>query len=163
MKYPKKPAIELNEQEQEILEEISKAHSMEQRLVTRARIILSIAKGEKKQKISTQEGVTRKVVYEWYDRWLDSREKRLAIEANNRKEYKKVIEKILSDEERSGAPPVFTAEEVCNIVALSCQAPESLGLPFTTWTPESLREEVLNRGIVSSISVSSVRRFLKRK
>jgi putative transposase len=55
----------------------------------------------------------------------------------------------------------FTAEQVCQIMALACQKPEDLDLPFTTWTPSELARTAVKQGIVASISPASVGRFLK--
>jgi len=46
---------------------------------------------------------------------------------------------------------------------MSCQKPDDLGLPFSHWTPELLKYEAIKRGIVSTISTSLVRVFLKRE
>jgi putative transposase len=77
------------------------------------------------------------------------------------KEFRQGIEAILADPPRPGAPLTFTAAQVCQIMALSCQQPEALGVPFTTWTPAELARSVGQQGIVSSISPASVGRFLK--
>ena len=77
------------------------------------------------------------------------------------KSYLAWIERIFSDEPRSGAPAKFETEQVVQIVALACQDPEGAGLPITHWTPKELATEAIKRGIVQSISPRSVERFLK--
>ena len=162
MKYSKKAELNLRERERSLLEKISNSHVYSQRLVTRSKIILGVSSGEKKQNISDSVGVSRKIVYKWYDRWLaSSAALESSVEANQR-DFKKLIFDILSDQPRPGAPGTFTAEQVCKIVALSCETPESLGLPISQWTPTDLARLVVERGIVDSISPASVGRFLKR-
>ena len=77
------------------------------------------------------------------------------------KALKRVVEEALSDEPRPGAPPRFTPEQIVQIVALACEMPEDSGRPISDWTPRELKEEVVKRGIVETISVRSVGRFLK--
>ena len=81
--------------------------------------------------------------------------------AETKAKSRPMIEKILADLPRPGAPPIFTAEQVCQLMALACRKPEELGLPFTTWTPSELARSAVQEGIVTSISSASVGRFLK--
>jgi len=68
----------------------------------------------------------------------------------------------LADEARSGKPPTFSAEQICQIIAIACEEPALSGRPITEWTPRELADEVSKRQIVSRISASQVWRFLKR-
>jgi len=47
------------------------------------------------------------------------------------------------------------------IITVACEPPEKSGRPVTHWTPRELTDEVIKRGIVASISVRQVGRFLK--
>ncbi len=38
------------------------------------------------------------------------------------------------DEPRQGAPVKFTAEQVVQIMALACEAPQVCGLPISQWS-----------------------------
>jgi putative transposase len=71
------------------------------------------------------------------------------------------IEDVLSDNPRSGRPGTFVPDQVARILAVACEPPENSGRPVTHWTPRELAEEVVARGIVPSISVRHVGRFLK--
>ncbi len=62
---------------------------------------------------------------------------------------------------RSGVPPKFTAEQLTQIIAVACEEPEESGRPVTHWTPRELTEEVIQRGIVESISPRHIDRILK--
>jgi len=85
------------------------------------------------------------------------------IESESPRKLRIAIEKVLSDERRRGAPPKFKVEQVAAIIALSCEEPEKLGYPFSHWTPELLRVEAIKLGIVDSISLRQIGRFLKRE
>jgi transposase len=47
------------------------------------------------------------------------------------------------------------------ILAVACEPPEKSGRPITHWTAHELADEVIKRGIVPSISVTQVGRYLR--
>ena len=100
---------------------------------------------------------------DWRKRWLNKRAKLEAAQAvgGEEKALKRVIEEALKDEPHTGAPPRFTAEQIIQIVAVACEKPEDSGRAVSNWTPREVKEEVVKRGIVETISVRSVGRFLK--
>jgi putative transposase len=161
MKYPKKPPIVLTERERAVLENLAHSRTLERRCGERATIILRLAEGRPKQAIAQEVHLTRRIVYLWYDRWLASQDRLRGAHEASDKEFRHLIEEILADRPRPGTPPTFAAEQVCQLIALACQKPEHLGLPFTTWTPSELARTAVKQGIVSSISPASVGRFLK--
>ena len=56
---------------------------------------------------------------------------------------------VLCDDPRSGRKPIFTAEQVAQIIAVACEKPsEASERPVTHWTPRELADEVIQRGIV---------------
>lgn len=67
---------------------------------------------------------------------------------------------MLSDAPRPGAPERFTAEQVASILAVACESPKLSDRPINRWTHRELRDEVVKRGIVESISVAQVGRYL---
>jgi hypothetical protein len=73
---------------------------------------------------------------------------------------REAILEALSDAPRPGAPATFTATQVAQIVALACESPKLSGRPITRWTHRELRDEVIKRKIVDSISVAQVGRYL---
>lgn len=92
----------------------------------------------------------------WRKRWLSASEK---LEACDKpKALRELIESTLSDAPRPGAEPSFTPEEVCALIALSCETPPE---HLSEWSRTTLAEEAVKRGIVKSISPTSVGRFLK--
>ena len=59
-----------------------------------------------------------------------------------------------------GAPALFPPEIVLEIKALACQLPKDLGLPFSRLTRDEIARQAVKRGIVASISGSTVWRWL---
>ena len=85
----------------------------------------------------------------------------MAIECRETQaEFRRVIEGVLSDAPRSGWTGSYTAEQVTQILAVACEPPEQSGRPIHRWTHRELADEVVCRGIVPSISVSQVGRYL---
>jgi transposase len=66
----------------------------------------------------------------------------------------------LRDSSRSGRPIIFTAEQVVQIIAMACEVKDDSDSQVSHWTWGDLAAEAVNRKIVTSISVSSVGRFL---
>ena len=107
-------------------------------------------------------GVGRPMVVLWRGRWADAAERLAEIESEkDDKELRSAIRKVLDDSPRSGCPTTFTPEQICQIMALACEATEDSDRPICEWTNRELADEVIKRGIVESISVRSVGRFLK--
>jgi hypothetical protein len=90
---------------------------------------------------------------------LDAAQQRAA----SAKDLEKLLVGILSDEDRCGAPPKFSPEQIARIIALACEVPAESGLPISHWTPPELAREAIKRGIVDSISPRQVDRFLARR
>lgn len=141
--------IILTEDERSELERLIRSHSTPQQLARRARMVVLLADGAGVGETADELKVWRKGVSTWRARWL-------AAAAGT-----PVVER-LSDAPRSGAPARITAEQICAIVALACEAPEASDLPFTHWSEQALADEAMRRGIVDRISQRSVGRILKR-
>ena len=58
--------------------------------------------------------------------------------------------------------PEITAEQRCQIAALTCEAPSKAGRPISQWTGREIAEEVRARGIVKQISPRHAGRLLKK-
>ena len=74
---------------------------------------------------------------------------------------RRAVEQVLRDEPRAGSSGKFTPEQVVAILALACEPPEKSGRPITHWTAKELADEAVERGIVPSISVAQVGRYLR--
>lgn len=58
-------------------------------------------------------------------------------------------------------PPEFTAEQICEIVALACRKPEEFDIPISQWSHRDLADAAVEHDIVESISPSHVGRLLR--
>ena len=66
----------------------------------------------------------------------------------------------LRDLPRSGRPKVFTDVQAAEVKAMACQLPAESDVPLSRWSSTDLAAEAVSRGIVDSISASTVRRWL---
>lgn len=154
--------IEMTENQKQILMEISRSTQTAHAEVVRAKIILLRYAGESSRKIVEKVGCHRNTVTKWCKRWQGEQGRLAEAEKETEKKmYKEIVRLTLIDEERSGRPSKFTAEQLCEIIAVACQPPEELGYPITHWTPNELAIEVVKQKIVESISVRHIGRFLK--
>lgn len=132
-------------------------------LIERCSIVLLSADGMSNTEQGRLLGIDRQRARRWRTRWAEN-EERLAEaerEGASDKDLSKLLRELLSDELRPGAPPTFTAEQLAQIIAVACEALEEGGRPVTHWTPRELADEVIQRGIVESISPRHVDRLLK--
>jgi transposase len=131
-------------------------------MVTRSKIILMADDGLNNQCIADGLHLHVQTPRRWRNRWAEAAQQLKELEADlDDKALCAHIEEVLSDEARSGAPATFTAEQICQLVALSCEPPEASGRASTQWTHAELADEAIQRQIVTSISPRSVGRFLK--
>jgi transposase len=137
-------------------------HQIAQCLVWRIEIVLLAAKGYSNSKIARRVGKDRHTVRLWRARWVEARPVLEAARAKkvSKRELVKLLEAILSDAYRSGAPAKFTAEQLAKVIAVACEPPEQSDRPITHWTARELADEVVKRYIVDSISVRTVGRLL---
>ena len=154
--------ITITERQQEILRSFSRSVTAPSRLRQRASIIILAFDGLLNQEIAHRVGLTHRQVGRWRRRWANAWNQLIDIECcESRADLRRAIEAILSDEPRPGAPAKFTAEQVTQILAVACEPPEKSGRPITHWTAHELTDEVIQRGIVASISPSQVSRYLR--
>jgi transposase len=153
--------IMLTEQQEIILRRIHCSTTASQRLVQRVHIILLAFAGSLNVDIANIVGLARKQVGVWRRRWQQSFDALVAIECRETQaEFRRAIEDILSDAPRSGSPGRFTAEQVTQVLAVACEEPKQSGRPVDRWTHRELADEIIDRKIVPSISVSQVGRYL---
>jgi transposase len=154
--------ITITESQQEILRIFSRSTTAPSRLRQRASIIMLAFDGLLNEDIAERIGLTHRQVGRWRRRWANAWNRLIDIECGeSRAALRRAIEAVLSDEPRPGAPAKFTPEQVTQILAVACEPPEKSGRPITHWTALELTDEVLARGIVSSISPSQVSRYLR--
>jgi len=156
------PKIDLSARSRKIVEEIARQRSTEYRLVIRALLLLAMADGIGNHELARRHKMDRAVVRKWRNRWVDLVVKLQNAEASeiSDQELRDLIVTGLSDLPRSGTPPKFTAEQIVQIIAVSCEDPVESHRPVSHWTPSELADEVVKRQIVESISLASAWRFL---
>jgi putative transposase len=160
MPIPRAKDIQLTAREEGLLEHIQRSAKAAQWLVQRSAIILKAGSGATSSRIADEQAIRRDTVQRWRDRWYASQGQR--EQAQDDKALRQVIEQVLGDAGRSGAPAKFTAQQVVQIVAIACEDPQQCGYPTSHWTPKDIAVEAVKRGIVEHISERQVGRFLKR-
>ncbi len=153
MKGPKPPAVNLSDAEREGLEKLIKAHTTEQQLVPRARIVLAASQGLNNAQVARELHITVDTARQWRDRWL-------ALQPIPVSELK--IAERLQDLPRSGKPSAISADQLCQIEALACEKPEQSERPISQWSGREIADEILKRGILTHISPRHAARLLKR-
>lgn len=151
------PLIELCPEQRTLLEGLARSRESAHSLVQRAQIVLRAADGEYNKSIAHALNLGEESVGQWRRRWANAQHE-LAALANQPKRLRTEVERILSDQPRSGSPGDFSAEQICQIVALACETPPP---PLTHWTRNDLVRETIARGIAETISASTIGRFLK--
>lgn len=163
MRGPKPTPLTLSARHQAILERLTRRHTSPQSLVRRAQIVLAAAQGANNSQIAERLDLHRETVRIWRERWLGEAARLDDVEAAGADEaaLTNLVQDLLADLPRPGAPDTFTAEQVVEIVALGCTPPPEAQRPTTHWTPRELADEAIKRKLVSAISPRSVGRFLK--
>lgn len=154
--------VVITERQQELLRTLARSSTCSQGVALRARIILLAFEGYNNEEIAAEVGLGRHQVGLWRLRWQQVWERLTVVECcESPAEFRAAVMETLSDEPRPGVTPTFTPEQITQILAVACTPPEQSGRPVTHWTPRELAEEVIQRGIVPSISARHVGRFLK--
>jgi transposase len=110
----------LSAAEQADIEHIARSRTAAARLVERAKIIWLAHRGHSVVEISQHLKVSEMTLARWWKRFNATGVAGLA------------------DERRSGRPPTYTPEEVSVVIATALTSPDSLGLPFASWTLDRL-------------------------
>jgi putative transposase len=137
-------------EQREVLEQLVRTHSTPQQLALRARMILDALAGVGVRESARELGVWPKTVRYWRKRWREADGKRSVCER-------------LTDAPRSGAPATFTPEQICAVVAMTCEKPSESERPISQWSQREIADEAMRRGLVPNISQRSVGRFLKKR
>ena len=116
--------------------------SGEHRDVLRARIVLAAADGASNAAIGRALGVCDDTVRKWRRRFCQH-----GLDG-------------LRDRPRTGRPRRFSATVVAEVKALACELPANRDVPLAKWSCPDLAVEAARRGVVDSVSASTVRRWL---
>jgi putative transposase len=161
LRGPKKVEILVTEKQRECLEKLIRRRSTPQYVVKRATLVLDSVEGLSNSEISRRLPLDRPQVVTWRGRWIQRYPELVLIEQEHPEELEAAILNTLRDRPRPGTPPTFTELQVLQIVAIACEDPSASNRPISHWTAREVRDEAIQRGIVPSISVQQVGRFLK--
>src|ERR1700693_508782 len=115
------PVTVLSEQ-REVLEQLVRTHSTPQQLAVRARIMLFAADGVGVRESAQRLEVWPRTVRRWRKRW------RQAADGAS-------VPERLADAPRPGAPETYTPEQICAIVAMTCEKPAASDRPISPLEP----------------------------
>ena len=111
----------LTSKERQAVKAVASSRTTEARLVERARIIELTAEGMNPTQVARELGISRPTVYTWIRRFnLQGTEG-------------------LEDQPRSGRPATYPPEQVAAVLAAAMTDPQTLGLPFGSWTLDRLQ------------------------
>lgn len=153
MPGPKPAKIELSETARQELEKLMARHTTGQQIAQRARIILKAAEGKNHAEIAAELKLSVDMATLWRQRWLELEP--IALDDLS-------VEERLEDLPRPGAPARLTADQICLMEQMACQAPEQTGRPISQWTGREIADELMKRGIVARISPRHAARLLKK-
>jgi transposase len=134
--------IELTDDERDRLEVLARHYSSPHRDVVRTKGVLLAAGGLSNEEIAVRLDIPRQIVSKWRKRFYEQRLPGLR------------------DRPRTGRPPAFSPEVVVAIKALACELPDTCGVPLSRWHAPDLARAAVERGIVASISGTTVWRWL---
>jgi putative transposase len=137
----------------ETLERLVARHTTGQQKAQRARIILKAGEGKNNTEIAKELTISVDMVALWRERWL-------TLTAVGWDDLS--VEERLEDLPRPGAPAGLSADQLCQIEQLACEAPEKAGRPISQWTGREIADELMKRGIVDHISRRHAARLLKK-
>ena len=144
-----------------MLQQLSRSTTVAFRLRQRAQLILLAFEKRLNRDIAETVQLGTNQVGAWRKRWQQEFERLTLIEGIEEPiELRRAIEDVLTDEQRSGRPTTFTAEQLTMIFAVACEAVEESGRPVARWTQREIIDEVIKRGIVDSISTSHMSTLL---
>jgi len=154
MPDPRAVAIELDSETRATLQKVASQYSTAQQLAQRVRIILLAGEGKTHRQISQALGISIDMARLWRKRWSSFAQIPLSELS---------VQERLEDAPRPGKPAAISAEQVCKIVALACEAPEKTGRPISQWTGREIADEIMGQNIVTTISPRHAQRILKKR
>jgi transposase len=154
--------VRVSERQWAVLQELSRSRTVARGIVQRALILVRGVQGLLNEQIAVEVGLNRQQVGLWRQRWRDAWDALCVWECTEPHRLREAILEVLADAPRSGSPGKVTAEQVAQILAVACESPKLSGRPITRWTHRELRDEVIKRQIVASISVAQVGRYLQQ-
>src|SRR3954451_19859830 len=135
--------VVLSEYDRRVITARARSQRAAHRVVLRARIVLAAADGVANAEIARRLGICCDTVRKWRARFCAEGLAGLA------------------DRARPGHRRTFPATAEAEIKALACALPAETGVPLSRWSTTELAAEAVTRGVVASISPSTVGRWLR--
>jgi transposase len=135
--------VVVTDQERRVLVKRARSERVAHREVLRAQIVLAAADGASNAEIARRLGVCQDTVRKWRARFCAEGLPGLA------------------DRPRPGRQRSFPKTAEAEIKALACELPAQTGVPLARWSHTELAAEAVGRGVVESISPSTVGRWLR--
>jgi transposase len=159
---PPAARIILSARQRKHLKRLRRQRTLPQCLVWRVNIVLRAAKGQSNSRIAQHLHMDRQTVQLWRARWVAAAARLQAAEEAGctRREWQALLQAVLADAPRCGAPGKFSPYQLARIIVVACKSPGAYGRPVTHWTPYELADEVVQQGIVPAISIRTVGRLL---
>jgi transposase len=122
MPGPQPEPIELSAKARHDLDKLAGRHTTGQQKAQRARIILKAAEGKNNATIAREVNQSIDMVRLWRRRWRTLAP--IGLDDLS-------VEERLDDLPRPGAPSRLSADQVCQIEQMACEAPEKAGRPIS--------------------------------
>lgn len=135
--------VVLTDQERQVLFKRARSERAAHREVLRAQIVLAAADGASNAEIARRLGVCDGTVRKWRARFCQQGLPGLA------------------DRPRPGRQRTFPKTAEAEVKALACELPAQTEVPLARWSFTELAAEAVSRGVVESISASTVGRWLR--
>ncbi len=149
--------IDLSAEQNRLLRSIVSSREVPHGLVQRAAIVLAASQGRTNKAIAQERGLCEETAGLWRKRWAQGQAELAELERQP-KRLREAVGTLLADRPRPGCPATFTPEQICRVLAMTCEKPPE---HLSHWTRPELAREAIRRGIVERISKTSVGRFLK--
>ena len=156
-----KLTITLSSEQRAVLVALHRQASCPQAFALRVRIVLGAASRQRIGPLAAALDCSSPTVRTWCNRWIAAQSQLAAAEADP-STLRQMVATVLADAPRSGTPATFSAEQIVQVINLACTSPRAVGRPLDAWTPRELADQAERQGIVSSISPTTVGRFLGR-
>jgi transposase len=134
--------VVLSEADWTVLEKRARAYTASFAEVVRAKVVLLAADGEDNTVIAERLDVHVSVVSRWRKRFCQD-----GLDG-------------LADRARPGRRRSFPAPVVAEVKAMACEPPAAREVPLSRWSSAELAAQAVAEGLVSSLSASTVRRWL---
>jgi transposase len=155
--------ITLDACEQSLLEKIFRQLTVPEYKKERIQIVLAAASGQQNKEIASQHHLERHRVSVWRKRWAKQHQDWKDSDSKLRpKMDARLVLGWLADQKGRGKKPTITLEQRSKIAGLCQETPEQNNSPVTHWTLKDLAKVASMRGIVDTISRTSVHRILKK-